>query len=105
MIAITGLWALISMPATATCSANGRLPCRCARPITKISRSGLHLMRDRWRNRNSADFRLGMAVETDTDPRDFGCPMRLVGPVRLRHRPRVNPGPPRFSRTASDTAA
>lgn len=34
-------------------------------PITKISRSGLHLMRDRWRNRKSADHRQGMAVGTD----------------------------------------
>lgn len=34
-------------------------------PITKVSRSGLHLMRDRWRNRSSADFRKGMAVGTD----------------------------------------
>lgn len=34
-------------------------------PITKISRSGLHLIRDRWRNRRSADFREGMAVGTD----------------------------------------
>ena len=40
-----------------------RLPIRT--PITKISRSGLHLMRDRWRNRRSADFREGMAVGTD----------------------------------------
>lgn len=35
-------------------------------PITKISRSGLHLIRDRWRNRRSAGFREGMAVGTDT---------------------------------------
>lgn len=34
-------------------------------PITKISRSGLHLMRDRWRNRASSDLRAGMAVGTD----------------------------------------
>ncbi|NEY89693.1 glycosyltransferase family protein [Tabrizicola oligotrophica] len=34
-------------------------------PITKISRSGLHLKRDRWRNRQSAEFREGMAVGTD----------------------------------------
>lgn len=34
-------------------------------PITKISRSGLHLMRDRRHNRQSADFRAGMAVGTD----------------------------------------
>lgn len=35
-------------------------------PITKISRSGLHLLRDRWRARGSRDFRAGMAVGTDT---------------------------------------
>lgn len=34
-------------------------------PITKISRSGLHLMRDRWKNRKSTAFRKGMAVGTD----------------------------------------
>jgi hypothetical protein len=34
-------------------------------PITKISRHALHLMRDHWRNRRSADFREGMAVGTD----------------------------------------
>lgn len=34
-------------------------------PITKISASGLHLMRDRWKNRRSAGFRAGMAVDTD----------------------------------------
>ncbi len=33
--------------------------------LTKISRSGLHLMRDHWRNRRSAPFREGMAVGTD----------------------------------------
>lgn len=34
-------------------------------PITKISRSGLHLMRDHWRNRKSAGVRQDMAVGTD----------------------------------------
>lgn len=34
-------------------------------PITKISRSGLHLLRDRWRNRRSAPVREGMALGTD----------------------------------------
>ena len=34
-------------------------------PITKISRSGLHLMRDTWQARQSKDFRAGMAVGTD----------------------------------------
>lgn len=35
-------------------------------PITKISRSGLHLMRDRWRARKSTGYRAGMAVGTET---------------------------------------
>lgn len=34
-------------------------------PITKITRSGLHLLRDRWRNRRSGDFRKTMAIGTD----------------------------------------
>lgn len=34
-------------------------------PITKISRSGLHLIRDRWKNRQSTSLRKGMAVGTD----------------------------------------
>lgn len=37
-------------------------------PITKISRSGLHLARDRWQARGSQGFREGMAVGTDTPP-------------------------------------
>lgn len=41
-----------------------RLPIRS--PIVKISRSGLHLMRDRWRARRSLAFRQDMAVATDT---------------------------------------
>jgi hypothetical protein len=40
----------------------GKLP--LVTPITKISASGLHLLRDRWRNRRSAGFRAGMAVGT-----------------------------------------
>ncbi|MFZ1470413.1 MAG: hypothetical protein WAT09_15775 [Paracoccaceae bacterium] len=35
-------------------------------PITKISRSGLHLIRDRWQARGSTSFRAEMAVGTDT---------------------------------------
>ena len=35
-------------------------------PITKVSRSGLHLLRDRWQARKSAGFRAGMATGTDT---------------------------------------
>lgn len=38
-------------------------------PITKISRSGLHLLRDNWRNRKTAAFRAGMAIGTAEDPR------------------------------------
>lgn len=34
-------------------------------PITKVSRTGLHLRRDRWRNRQSAELRKAMAVGTD----------------------------------------
>ena len=37
-------------------------------PIIKISGSGLHLYRNRWRDRNSADFRANMAVGTDHTP-------------------------------------
>lgn len=43
-----------------------RLPIRT--PITKISRSGLHLVRDRWQNRRSGEFREGMSVGTDHPP-------------------------------------
>lgn len=35
-------------------------------PITKISRSGLHLYRDRWHARRSKPFREAMAIDTDT---------------------------------------
>ena len=38
-------------------------------PITKISRSGLHLWRDNWRNRRTAAFRAGLAIGTAEDPR------------------------------------
>ena len=34
-------------------------------PITKISRHGLHLLRDHWKNRRSAGVRQGMALGTD----------------------------------------
>ena len=37
-------------------------------PIIKISRSGLHLYRNRWRDRASADFRANMAVGVDHTP-------------------------------------
>ena len=35
-------------------------------PITKISRSGLHLYRDTWQSRDTTIFRADMAVGTDT---------------------------------------
>jgi hypothetical protein len=35
-------------------------------PITKISRSGLHLIRDTWHARGSKEFREGMALDTGT---------------------------------------
>ncbi|MDT8857321.1 hypothetical protein RNZ50_20230 [Paracoccaceae bacterium Fryx2] len=38
-------------------------------PITKISRHGLHLLRDRWHDRRSVGVRAGMAVGTGHDPR------------------------------------
>lgn len=47
----------------------GQLPLRT--PITKISRSGLHLRRDLWRARRSADFRADMAVGIDTPVEDL----------------------------------
>lgn len=37
-------------------------------PITKISRSGLHLIRDTWSARQSKRFRAGMATDTGTPP-------------------------------------
>lgn len=40
-------------------------------PITKISRSGLHLLRDRWQARKSAGFRAGMATDT-------GAPVEIL---------------------------
>lgn len=43
---------------------HSHLPLRS--PITKISRSGLHLIRDTWQARGSQDFREGMAVGTET---------------------------------------
>lgn len=42
----------------------GRLPLRS--PITKISRSGLHLIRDTWHARGSKGFRETMALDTGT---------------------------------------
>lgn len=35
-------------------------------PITKISRHGLHLIRDKWRNRRTKDLRADLAVGTET---------------------------------------
>lgn len=37
-------------------------------PVTKISRSGLHLMRERWNMRQSLEFRVVDAVPTETPP-------------------------------------
>jgi len=45
---------------------SARLPLRT--PITKISRSGLHLWRDGWRNRKTTAIREGMATGTDHPP-------------------------------------
>lgn len=44
----------------------GSLPLRT--PIVKISRSGLHLYRNRWRDRTSAGFRANMSVGVDHPP-------------------------------------
>ena len=46
-----------------------RLPLRS--PITKVSRSGLHLLRDTWHARRSHGFRQDMAVESDVNPEVF----------------------------------
>ena len=48
---------------------SGRLPLRT--PITKISRSGLHLRRDLWLARRSVGFRAGLAVEIETPVEDL----------------------------------
>ena len=58
----------------------GALPLRT--PITKISRSGLHLMRDHWRNRRSAGLREGMALGTDHPVEDLAarCGWSHLGP-------------------------
>jgi hypothetical protein len=42
-------------------------------PITKISRSGLHLLRGNWQNRKSAAFRAEMAIGTAEDPRHLAA--------------------------------
>lgn len=42
-------------------------------PITKISRSGLHLLRGQWRARRSASFRKAMTVDTDTPVFDLAA--------------------------------
>ena len=51
-------------------------------PITKISRSGLHLLRDNWKNRRSTLVRAGMAVGTDHAPEDIAarCGWGIVWP-------------------------
>ncbi len=47
----------------------GMLPIQT--PVTKISRSGLHLMRERWNMRNSHSAREGDAVDTGTPPAEL----------------------------------
>ena len=47
----------------------GQLPLRT--PITKISRSGLHLRRDLWRARRSVGFRADLAVGIETPVEDL----------------------------------
>lgn len=47
----------------------GMLPIQT--PVTKISRSGLHLMRERWNMRNSHTAREGDAVDTGTPPAEL----------------------------------
>jgi hypothetical protein len=49
----------------------GVLPLRT--PITKISRSGLHLLRDNWRNGRTAAFRAQMSIGTAEDPRHIAA--------------------------------
>ena len=57
----------------------GQLP--LLTPITKISRSGLHLRRDLWRARRSLDYRAGMAVGIETPVEDLA---RRCGWLDLR---------------------
>lgn len=42
-------------------------------PVTKISRSGLHLLRERWNMRNSHRFRVADAVDTGTPPAELAA--------------------------------
>ena len=42
-------------------------------PITKISRSGLHLLRDTWKTRQSTGIRAAMAVGTDYAPAELAA--------------------------------
>lgn len=42
-------------------------------PVTKISRSGLHLLRERWNMRNSHTFRMTDAVDTGTPPAELAA--------------------------------
>ena len=52
-------------------------------PIIKISRSGLHLYRNRWSDYSSADFRANMAVGLDHSPERLA---ELCGWSDLRQR-------------------
>lgn len=42
-------------------------------PVTKISRSGLHLMRERWNMRNSHEIRATDAIDTGTAPANLAA--------------------------------
>ena len=59
------LAAALALAPPAYADGESAVVCPLRTPITKISRSGLHLMRDHWRNRRSAGVREGMALGTD----------------------------------------
>jgi hypothetical protein len=40
-------------------------------PVSKITRSGLHLLRQNWRDRRSTGIRAGMAMDTDIAPEAY----------------------------------
>lgn len=54
-------------------------------PILKISRSGLHLLRDRWQNRYSTAVRSAMAISTDHAPQDLAarCGWTDLSPIAV----------------------
>ncbi|MBL4928209.1 glycosyltransferase family protein [Fuscibacter oryzae] len=51
-------------------------------PIIKISKSGLHIWRNRWRDMRSRDFRENMAIDTEVQPEEFArrCGWVDLGP-------------------------